>query len=59
MLKGNVSAVVISNFSNFVKGSDNSEDLKSVENKRFEKEVIHRDNFVKAVDGWVYHKNKK
>jgi len=37
----------------------NSEDLKSVENKRFEKEVIHRDNFVKAVDGWVYHKNKK
>ena len=36
----------------------NSDDLKSVKNKRFEKEVIHRDNFVKAVDGWVYHKNK-
>lgn len=35
-----------------------SEDLK-YRTKRFEKEVIHRDNFVKAADGWVYHKNKK
>ncbi len=33
-----------------------SDDFKSVENKRFEKEVIHRDNFVKVVQGWSYHK---
>jgi len=33
-----------------------SDDFKSVKNKRFEKEVIHRDNFVKVVQGWSYHK---
>ena len=27
-----------------------------VKNKRFEKEVIHRDNFVKVAQGWSYHK---
>jgi len=36
-----------------------SDDFKAAKSKRFEKEVIHRDNFVKTVDGWVYHKNKK
>ncbi len=35
-----------------------SEDLK-YKGKRFEKEVIHRDNFTKAVDGWVYHPYSK
>ena len=35
-----------------------SEDLKKSKSKRFEKEVIHRDNFVKVVQGWSYHKNK-
>jgi len=35
-----------------------SEDLKKSKPKRFGKEVIHRDNFVKAVQGWSYHKNK-
>jgi len=36
-----------------------SDDFKNSKTKRFEKEVIHRDNFVKAVEGWTYHKNKK
>jgi len=35
-----------------------SEDLKKSKPKRFGKEVIHRDDFVKAVQGWSYHKNK-
>lgn len=35
-----------------------SDDFKNTKTKRFEKEVIHRDNFVKAVQGWSYHKNK-
>jgi len=33
-----------------------SDDFKSTKNKRFEKEVIHRDNFVKVAQGWSYHK---
>ena len=33
-----------------------SDDFKNNKNKRFEKEVIHRDNFVKIVHGWSYHK---
>jgi len=35
-----------------------SEDLKKVKSKRFGKEVIHRDDFVKVAQGWSYHKNK-
>lgn len=33
-----------------------SDDFKDFQGKRFDKEVIHRDNFVKAAQGWSYHK---
>ncbi len=33
-----------------------SGDFKTNKNKRFEKEVIHRDDFVKVAQGWSYHK---
>lgn len=33
-----------------------SDDLRKSQSKRFEKEVIHRDNFVKVAQGWSYHK---
>lgn len=36
-----------------------SDDFKNSKTKRFEKEVIHRDNFVKAAHGWTDYKNKK
>ena len=35
-----------------------SDDFKEAKTKRFEKEAIHRDNFVKAARGWPYHKNR-
>ena len=33
-----------------------SDDFNKAKTKRFEKEVIHRDNFVKIAQGWSYHK---
>lgn len=35
-----------------------SDVFKKVQGKHFEKEAIHRDNFVKVVCGWPYHKNR-
>ena len=33
----------------------NSEDFSCAKGKKFDKEVIHRDNFVKSTKGWTYH----
>lgn len=30
-------------------------DFQNAKSKRFDREVIHRDNFVKTLQGWVYH----
>jgi glutamate 5-kinase len=59
--KGDAVIVVDSNNTVLGRGIVNYgfEDLKKAKDKRFEKPVIHRDNFIKTAADWAYHRDSE